>query len=213
MDGLFQIRKEGYTLSPATKIIKRDELVRLLSLQEVVATTEAQVAARTKQAEEDYQRRYAEGLAEGRLTGQMEYGEKLMDVALESLNALSEVESSLVEVVIKSVRKILGAFEPDELNLLLVKNTLGQVRGEKQIIIRVNRSDEPMLRQSLKDYLISSDGRSGYVELVADNQLKRSSCVIETSLGIVDGSLDTQLHTLETLLRSQFVNNATAAAE
>lgn len=207
MEGIFQLRKDSLLIAPDTKIIRADELAAVVSIHNAVELAKLKAQEIEQKAQEDYQKRYDDGYIEGKMEGQMEYSEKLMDVALESLDALSAVEARLVDVVIESVRKILGAFNPDELTLKLIKHTLAQVRGEKRLVLRVSSQDEPNVRHDLKDYLISSDGRTGYIEVSADVSLKPHSCIIETSLGIVDSSLDSQLEQLQRIFKTQFVKD------
>lgn len=55
--------------------------------------------------------------------------------------------------------------------------------------------------------MISSDGGSGYIEVLGDPQLKHADCVIETSLGIIDGSLNSQLNILERVMKAHVGEN------
>ena len=205
MEGVFYVTKDSLVLEPGIKIVRKNQLQSLLSIHEAMSQAEIKAQEIISKAEESYRARFEEGFSDGCDAGHKEYAEKMIDVAVGSLNALSSVESSLVAVVIKSVKKILGTFESDEVTVKLIKNTLAQVRGENRLVLRVSANDAAYVRKSLEQHLISSDGSSGYIEVIADSGLKENSCILETALGIIDSSLDTQLEQLESLFNSQFV--------
>lgn len=205
MDGLLSLKNDSITIAPSTKILRREVLFSLNDAADVIRKSKAEANELIEKANLAYKEQYAAGFAEGKEEGLMEYSEKLMDVALESLDALSEIEERMVDVVVAAVSKILGQFSADELTVSIIKNSLGQLRGEKRILVRVCHEDENAVRMALKDFLISNDGSTGYIEVAGDLNLKRNDCVIETSLGIIDSSLATQLKTLERLFKAQFV--------
>lgn len=207
MSGIFQLKNAAFQIAPGTKIIKKEELASFYEANALLDKAQSEASELKRQAEIDYKTRYDEGYSEGKAEGQLEYAEKTMDVVLGSLDSLSELEHKIVNVVIESVKKIIGEFDPEEVSVRVVKNTLAAVRGENRVTVRISQDDEKAVREALADYLISSDGGSGYIEVLGDPQLKHADCVIETSLGIIDGSLNSQLNILERVMKAHVGEN------
>lgn len=207
MQGILQLKSNELYLDPSCNVIKKDELFSLISINELKQATQKEVEQILQKSKEDYQNQYEAGFEQGKLEGIEQYSEKIMTVAMESLDALSQIEENIVDVVVSSVAKILGSFEKNDLTVKIIKNTLGQLRGEKHITVRVCQAEVDEVRNAFQAYLISSDGRTGYLEIVADPSLKDNACVIETSLGLIDSSLSTQMQILNKIFKQQFVSN------
>ena len=135
--------------------------------------------------------------------GKSEYTFKIMDMVLSQVDSLESLEKQLVEVVTKSVNKIIGDLDEKDRIVRVVRKGLSAVRGEKRIVVRVSTHDEPIVREDLKAYLLSDDGRSGYIEVIGDVNLKKGDCILETQMGVVEASLDTQLKILSESLSAR----------
>ena len=66
------------------------------------------------------------------------------------------------------------------------------MRGEQKVTVRVSPADEPAVSKALAAMTSGS-----YLNVVADPRLKRDSCILESDLGVIDASLETQLKALE----------------
>lgn len=202
MDSMFVLGKNKWQVSPLQKIIKKDELERYYAANEILEASHQLAAQIAQQAQEDHKRRYDEGYAEGVEAGKSEYSLKIMEMVMAQLDALENLENQIVDVVIASVRKIVDEIDDRELIVRVVRKGISAVRGEKRLLVRVSLADEAAVSASLKSSVISSDGMSGYLEVVGDSYLKQGDCIIETDMGVVEASLSTQLRILEQSLRS-----------
>ncbi|MBU3826298.1 MAG: HrpE/YscL family type III secretion apparatus protein [Candidatus Anaerobiospirillum merdipullorum] len=201
MDAVFLLGKEKWHLDPNKKIIKKAELDLYYEANAIIDKSKSIAAQIEKQAQEDHQRRYEEGYAQGVEEGKSEYSLKIMETVMAQLDALEDLEKQIVEVVINAVNKVVGEIDRRELIVRVVSKGLSAVRGEKRILVKVSRNEEATVREALKASLISSDGMSGYLEVMGDSSLKSGDCIIETPMGVVEASLSSQLKVLETSLR------------
>jgi type III secretion protein L len=186
----------------STKIIKRDELKAFFTADEIISKSEELAAQIKEKAEIYYKQRYDEGYEKGQTDGKMEYADKIMDLIMSQVDTLAELENDMAGVVIDSVKKIIGELPSNEQIIRVVRKAINTVRGMKHLIVRVSVDDEPAVREDLQMLLVSPDGSSGYIELVADATLHHGDCIMETSMGIVNASLDFQIDMLR-----QSINN------
>ena len=185
------------------KIIRKDDLEKFFAAEEIILESKKKAQEILDKAEEIYKNRFEQGLTEGKEEGKSEYTFKIMDMVLSQVDSLESLEKQLVEVVTKSVNKIIGDLDEKDRIVRVVRKGLSAVRGEKRIVVRVSTHDEPIVREDLTAYLLSDDGRSGYIEVIGDVNLKKGDCILETQMGVVEASLDTQLKILSESLSAR----------
>lgn len=196
MGPMFCLNKDIALPAPGTKIIKAKEamiLVEAGNLLEEARSRALKILTDAQQAyEEQKEKGYQDGLEEGRL----EHAEKVLDTVLSSVEYIENLESTLVKVVGTAVRKIIGELEDGECIVRIVRNALLTVRGQQKVVIRVAMKDEPYVKKSLDSITRVAPGIS-FLDLVADPRLAPGSCILESELGVVDASLETQLKAIE----------------
>ncbi|MDR2934626.1 MAG: HrpE/YscL family type III secretion apparatus protein [Candidatus Adiutrix sp.] len=199
MATLFQLLNGRPRPKPGQLLVKAEEAGLFFEagrLAEAVRR-EAQEAARA--AEETYRRRYEEGYQAGREAGQMEYADKIMEAVLSSVEYLETLEVELVRLVGEVTRKLIGELDDRERIVRLVRQALASVRGQKRVLIRVAARDEAAVRADLAG-LLSRTESGDFLDVRADPDLAPGSCFLETDLGVVEASLETQLKNLEKAL-------------
>ena len=164
------------SVAPGVKVVKRDERAKLLEAAEIIEAAKARAAEIERKAEEAYKARYEAGYADGLEAGRLENMEKVMETAMASVEFIEGIEGTVVDVVMQSVRKILGEMNREDRIRAIVKTALANVRGQQKVTVRVAPSDEPV---------------------VSDARLEPDSCILESDLGVINASLSTQLKALE----------------
>ncbi|MDO5352150.1 MAG: HrpE/YscL family type III secretion apparatus protein [Succinatimonas sp.] len=204
MSGTF-VLKNAWQPQAGTRIVKASDYASLCKANELLIKVEQSLKDAQDKSLKLYDESYAKGLEEGRDEGKGEYIEKIMDMVLSSVESIEALESQLVEVVNNAVNKIIGDFDEKERIVRIVHQALNSVRGSKAITMRVCAEDERILRQELSGFIFSSDRSKGYINLVADPNLKAGDCILETEQGVVDASLDSQLKILNKVLQEHIV--------
>lgn len=204
MSGTFVLKK-AWQPQAGTRIVKASDYASLCKANELLIKVEQSLKDAQDKSLKLYDESYAKGLEEGRDEGKGEYIEKIMDMVLSSVESIEALESQLVEVVNNAVNKIIGDFDEKERIVRIVHQALNSVRGSKAITMRVCAEDERILRQELSGFIFSSDRSKGYINLVADPNLKAGDCILETEQGVVDASLDSQLKILNKVLQEHIV--------
>lgn len=116
---------------------------------------------------------------------------------------LSTMETDIVDAVIQVFDKVFRIQFEDkrELLLQLVNGTLMDIDPGDKIRIHTNHEDEAMLKEHLAQ-MQEILGNDVVIEFVKDNKLSDGQCRIETSYGVVDCGIDTQLSALLKDIRS-----------
>ena len=83
-----------------------------------------------------------------------------------------------------------------------MRTALNTVRGQQKVTVRVAPADEALVSEALAAMTAGSSG-SAFLTIAADARLPRDSCILESELGVVDASLETQLKALEHAFHSK----------
>jgi flagellar assembly protein FliH len=151
-------------------------------------------------------RAFEKGLAEGQLRSRAEYEKALADLrsqitasladfTAQRLSYFERVEPEVVQLALAVARKILHReAQIDPMSLAgLVHVALEKLDSNTQVRLRTNPNEIRFWR----DYFSQPRGISPIPELVGDPSLSHSECLLETDLGNVTISLDTQLKEIE----------------
>ncbi len=202
MGSMFRLNEGSVRPAAGTKIIKAEEYGLFLKADALLDAAEKKAAETQKKAEEAYERKREEGYRDGLEEGKLEHAEKMMETILSSVEFIEGIEDTLVSVVNQAIRKIIGDMDDKERIVRIVRNALNSVRGQQNVTVRVAPADEEIVAQALSAMTAGSSG-SAFLTIVADARLPRNSCILESELGVVDASLETQLKALENAFHSK----------
>ena len=202
MGSLFRLTGDTVTPSAGTRVLKASETAVLLEANAVLDAARERVADMERKAGEAYERRREEGYRDGVEEGRLEHAEKV----LSSVEYIEGIEATLVNVVAVAVRKVIGEIDENERIVRIVRNALVTVRNQQHVTIRVAPADEKAVRAELASMLASVPGGTSFLDVVPDARLERGACLLESELGVVDASLETQLKALEIALRSKIAS-------
>ena len=201
MGSLFRLTGDTVTPSAGTRVLKASEAAVLLEANAVLDAARERVADMERKAGEAYERRREEGYRDGVEEGRLEHAEKVMETVLSSVEYIEGIEATLVNVVAVAVRKVIGEIDENERIVRIVRNALVTVRNQQHVTIRV-----APVREGLASMLASVPGGASFLDVVPDARLERGACLLESELGVVDASLETQLKALENALRSKIAS-------
>lgn len=205
MATLFQLTANSLSPAPQSKIIKAEEVQTILAANEILDTAKKRASEILENAEKAYAERKEQGYLDGQTEGKLEHAEKIMETVLSSVEFIENIENTLVDIVHDSIVKVIGELDDNERIVRIVRTALQHVRNQQQIIIRIAPQDEKYVRNALSAMLTQRQG-TGYLDIQADPRLQQGSCILESELGIIDASLDTQLKALENAFRNKIQN-------
>ena len=195
MESFLLLKDAHLHVAPGVRVLRAGEYGELLKASAVLEEARAMAEHKKQEAEEAYERRKEEGYREGLLAGKMEIAERMMNQMISSLDYLERMEGTLVDVVIGGLRKILDDMGDRERIVSVVKKALSYVRNQRKVILRLNPVEAEMVHERLDEILRGYPG-IGILDIAPDPRLPKGGCSMECELGVIDGSVETQLEAI-----------------
>ena len=195
MEPLLLLKDARLQVAPGARVLRAAEYGAMLRASEVLEQAKAMAGEKMREAEEAYERRKEEGYREGLLAGKMEIAERMMNQMLSGVDYLERMEGAMVDVVIAGLRKILDDMGDRERIVSVVKKALTYVRNQKKVILRLNPAEAEMVQERLGEIMRDYPG-IGLLDIAPDARLPRGGCSMECELGVIDGSVETQLEAI-----------------
>ncbi len=193
------------------KIIKAEDFWAYKQARDAVAEgikRHDQIVDAAHAAFEAEQRR---GYLEGKETARLEQTGNMIGIISQTVNYFAKVEAQMVDLVLDAVRRIIDDFDDRERIVKVVRNSLASVRGQKQLLVKVN----PLHTLTIKTHiaaLMEVYPSIEQIDVVSDSQLAEDACVIESDIGQVEASMSGQLEALRSSFARVF-GNASADAQ
>lgn len=189
---------ESIHIAPETKVIKADDLSKLMSAEEVLEHTQKDAEKYRQDVEKECQELREKAKKEGYDEGLKQWTEHLVKLQDEIVTVRKETEKLIIPVALKAAKKILGReIETVDTAIVdIVANSLKAVAQHKKFVIYVNRKDLDVLEANkprLKKMLENPEAFS--IRERAD--IQPGGCIIETEGGIINAQLENQWRILE----------------
>jgi len=135
---------------------------------------------------------HAEGLAAGRAEAADETGRALLAMQTRHTEALADLRAQLATLALRVVQRLVGDW-PEPLQLAALADTAARdiVAGDVPVL-RVRPEQVDAVRDAL-----AARADAAPLAVRGDAELPAGGCRLETGLGSVDASLDTQLASLQ----------------
>lgn len=186
-------------VDPTGMVLSAHEVRTLHSAQQAIADAIDQAAQIVAQAQAVYESEKRRGFEEGKEEARMEQAEQMIETVSRNVEYFSKVENRMVDLVMQAVQKIVNDFDDRERVLITVRNVLSVVRNQKQMTLRLNPQQIEVVRARVNDLLAAYPG-VGYLDIVADSRLQPDACILESEIGLIEASTESQM----TALREAF---------
>ncbi|PTY07830.1 HrpE/YscL family type III secretion apparatus protein [Opitutaceae bacterium EW11] len=196
---MLRLKQSGAEIVADGPILKAADFGAVLEAQEIVARAEAEAAWIREEARKEYERQKELGYREGLEQGKAEMAERVVSTFEQSSRYVSKLEDALIDVVIKSTRRMVGEFESRERVERIVRKALELLRNQNQVRIRVSPAQAEWLQGRVAG-LLGAFPRIQFLDVQPDSRLADDGCVLETELGVIDATVETQLRAIEKAL-------------
>ncbi len=203
MGSLFRLTTDTVLPQAGQRVLKATDAATLHAAQQILDAARERADHIVRDAEVVYEQRHRQGYEDGRTEGKLEHAEKMLETIMSSVEFIEGVESTLVNVVGQAIRKIIGDLDDGERIVRIVRTALTTVRNQQHVTVRVAPADADAVETALAAMLQTAPGRTSFLDIVPDARLERGACLLESELGVVDASLETQLRALENALKAR----------
>ena len=191
------VNKEKLSLASDRRLVRASDVATVRGAADIIAAAEAEAAeireAAKREAEAERKRGYEQGLDEGRA----EIVDKKLELVDSSVLFMESVEGKMADVVMTALRKCVAEIGDEALVVQIVKKVMEAViRTQKKVILKVAPEMVSVVRAKLGE-LTSRYPTVETADVVEDERLKGTACVLETEAGVADASIDTQLAAIE----------------
>ena len=195
-DPLTPARQLQARIAPGQRVIRAADVAAWGEAEALLASARQQADAIIARAEAELEAERRRGYDEGQAEAQMEQAEKMIDTVGRTIDYFARVEGDMVALVMAAVRKIIDGFDDAERVLIVVKNALSVVRNQKQMTLRLHPQQVDVVRSRVNDLLAAYPG-VGYLDIVPDGRLAMESCILESEIGLVEASIESQIKAIE----------------
>ena len=198
------LKKSTFEVESDSPRVAAGDAAVLAKAEDIVAAAEAEAARIREEAKRAYEAERTRGYADGIADGKAEILSQKLDLIDESVAYMESVESKIVEIVMKAVRKCISEVDDAELVRQIVHKALQAViRTQKEIAIRVAPDHVQDLKarvDAIKEEFPTVD----FIDVQPDARLSGAACVVETVSGIVEASVEGQIQSIERSIRTNF---------
>jgi len=120
------------------------------------------------------------------------------EVALNYKEEIKNAEKDLLELSLDIVEKIIN-YEVDRSDnyvLGIVKDSLDRVMNKKDVVLKLSTADYYTV-VSNKKYLMTNVKGFGEVDIIQDESLDPGTCIVDTPLGVIDGSIQVRMDNIQ----------------
>lgn len=156
--------------------------------------------------QQGFEQGHEKGFEEGKGEAQsiIEQAEQIKKEHIEEKDrALASMESDVVELVLNITETVLNKKlqEDDEIIVNLVMKGLESLSSREHIRIRVSCDDFDKLKDAKQD-ILAKVSLIEDIQIDIDSNLEQGDCIIESSKGDIDVSVDTQLKNIEESIKA-----------
>lgn len=196
---MLRLRQTGVELVPQGPVLRAADFAAVVDAEAVMARARDEAAKIVEEARAEYARQKEQGYRDGVEQGKAEMAEKVVATMGQSALYFSKVEQALVDVVMKATARVIGEVGERERVERIVRKALELMRTQSQVRVKVPPAQSEWL-QSRVEALLQSFPRIQFLEVQADARLPGDGCVLETELGVIDATVQTQLRAIERAL-------------
>jgi type III secretion protein L len=196
---MLRLNHSAITLAPESPLLKRAEYAAVVEAQDIIAAAHEEARLIREEAKAEFERQRKEGHQQGLEEGKAEISEHIVTCMSQSAAYFSKVEDVMVDVVMRALRLVLGTFDRKDVVENVVKQALESTRNEGHITVRVPPDQADQLKARV-DSILSVTPKVKFLQVLPDARLPHDGCVLETEIGVVDATIETQLKAIEKAL-------------
>lgn len=203
MGTVFKLKKEGFEFPPDKKIIKSDEYMHYLEAESIIEEARKEAHKIIESARQAYEAEKSKGFQEGLLEGKQNMAMQMMDTVARTVNYFESIEEKVTDIVIASLKKIVGEMDDRVLIQRVVRKALSVARNQKQVTLRVSPQQVDLVREKIRE--ITADFPTiGIIDIEADPRLEKGGCIMESDIGVVDATVEVQIAALRSSMMKSF---------
>lgn len=196
---MLSLKHTSVEIAATGSVLKATEFAAVLEARDLLAHAQAEADQIRAEARNEYAAQKERGYRDGLDQAKAEMAERIVAAMGQSTVYFSKLEESLIDVVIKSTRRVIGEIDTRERVERIVRAALELLHQQSQVRLKVSPVQREWL-QSRVATLLASFPRLTFLDVQSDPRLPEDGCIVETELGVIDATVETQLRAIEKAL-------------
>lgn len=198
---MFLLKKGNFIVESHSPVIKGSDYARLVESSDIVSEAQAYADQMREASQAAFEQSRQDGYQAGLDEAREEMALQLFEMVGKSAEYLEHIEDEVIKIVINCLKQILATMPPDEIIVQTVRKVLGSVMAnQKQVTLRVAPEHADDVSARVHDILASFSGLLG-IEVLPDQRLNGTDCILETDVGVVEAGADVQIRAIEKVMR------------
>ncbi len=196
---LIQWDKELPNYLEKGSVIHQEEMAvcrEAVTLLEQARKQSAEIIASSQQ---EFERQKKLGMEQGLQEGRDAANAHHLKTVLASLDYYEQSRTQLVKLVTSCLRRLIMDLPPEEQIYQLVGAALDSFKQQTRLVLQISPKDQEVVEHAIAKLQPRMPAGST-IEVRMHEELNPGSCVLESPLGLVDASLESQLAILENSL-------------
>ena len=187
--------------APGAKILRKDVYEAGLNARDVLEAAKKQAQALIEEAEQRRNAIVEDARQVGFRQGIAEW-DRALEAVRQAQDALEiKYEPQMIRLAVKIAEKIIGEElrSRPETVVSIARECLRGVRHEHSLTLRVNPKEADEVQRNLAS-LVEVAGSGRRIQVAPDGAVAPGGCIVDSTVGVIDARLETQLKCLEEIL-------------
>jgi type III secretion protein L len=180
------------------KIIRHQQYQSFLSASQTRQTIAQEQRCARQKSENIFQEMKTQGHREGKEEARQEMLQQQIEFSRAAILWTENLEKEVFQAMTAMMDKIIGAHDKNEITKEIIKKTLKLYAHLPELKLHVAPEQKELAQHAVNE--IAKEYNIKLISVEEDERLKKGDCILESPIGSVDASLDTQLKVLKELL-------------
>jgi type III secretion protein L len=196
---VFVIDRPGYRVAADRKVLKRGEAAVIEKITDAYARAQGEITATLENLESLCAKATDDARRKGLAKAELEAARRWTSVEVDRMKMLESMRPALAEIVLDAVTRLAKGIDREALLRQALELLRGSLRAASWARWRVHPEAVGAAEAALSDFSRRT-GIGAFARVVADDSIRPDGCVLESDLGSMDASLDTQLEAIRRAL-------------
>ncbi|WP_226648306.1 type III secretion system stator protein SctL [Microbulbifer variabilis] len=201
MRSFVEIVPDSICIHADQKIIKKEDYAIYLKSQDILARAEASASEIIANSEASVKAGYDQGYRDGFEAAHSEQSEAMLSTLQLCRKFLDSQQDEILQLVKLVLQKFLGDLDNDTQLIKLIESSVAVYYNVETARLLVAPAQFEQAKQKIIELLKEYPTLANF-EVVSDEKVALGSCILETPIGILNLSLESQLSVIQRSLES-----------
>jgi type III secretion protein L len=201
----FLIDNQRLQLALGRRILKADQVGALVDATHFIEQCQSVTRQVRHEAEALHEEERARGFAQGRNEGLAQCTERIAQTEAQAARYIAGLHATVADLALQVVRRMAPRIGARELIRELIDAALKEALCERFLVIKVHPDNREAVAARLEE-IKRALPMVEFFDIVADAELERYACVLESECGVVKADWRQQIDAIEAAMKSELAS-------